>query len=79
MPTLTVKNVPPELHRRLKQRAERNRRSLNGELLECLREAAMPRRVDPEALLASARELRGRVRGRLSEARLRALKNAGRP
>jgi plasmid stability protein len=78
VPTLTVKNVPPELHRRLKERAERNRRSLNGELLECLREAAMPRRVDPDALLAAARELRGSIRGRLTEARLRAQKNAGR-
>ncbi|MGH7338546.1 MAG: FitA-like ribbon-helix-helix domain-containing protein [Myxococcota bacterium] len=79
MPTLTVKNVPPELHRRLKLRAERNRRSLNSEILECLRDAAHPRRVDPEALLAAARELRAKVRGRLTEARLRASKGAGRP
>ena len=33
MPTLTLKNLPPELHARLKALAERNRRSLNSEIL----------------------------------------------
>lgn len=79
MPTLTVKNVPPELHRRLKQRAERNRRSLNRELIECLRDSVSPHRVDTDALLAEAREMRALFRGRLTERRLRDLKGAGRP
>ena len=33
MPTLTLKNIPDGLHARLKASAERNRRSLNGEIL----------------------------------------------
>lgn len=33
MVTLTVKNIPDELHERLKYNAERNRRSLNSEIL----------------------------------------------
>ena len=33
MPTLTLKNVPADLHARLKASAERNRRSLNSEIL----------------------------------------------
>lgn len=33
MPTLTLKNIPAELHARLKASAERNRRSLNSEIL----------------------------------------------
>jgi len=36
MATLTLKDVPDELRSCLKQRAERNRRSLNQELLYCL-------------------------------------------
>jgi antitoxin FitA len=33
MPTLTLKNIPDDLHGRLKASAERNRRSLNSEIL----------------------------------------------
>lgn len=36
MPNLTLKNVPVTLHKRLKARAESNRRSLNGEILALL-------------------------------------------
>jgi plasmid stability protein len=36
MLNLTLKNVPPELHRVLKARAESNRRSLNREILALL-------------------------------------------
>ena len=36
MKTLSVKNVPDTLHRRLKKRAKANRRSMNGELLALL-------------------------------------------
>ena len=37
--TLSVKNVPVEVAKRLKERAERNHRSLQGELLAILEEA----------------------------------------
>ena len=33
MPTLTLKNIPDGLHARLKASAQRNRRSLNSEIL----------------------------------------------
>ena len=36
MATLTLKNVPDDLHRRLKARAEQNHRSLNREAIRCL-------------------------------------------
>ena len=37
---LSIKNVPDALAERLRERAERNRRSLQGELLVILEEAA---------------------------------------
>ena len=37
--TLSVKNVPADLAKRLKERAVRNRRSLQGELLVILEDA----------------------------------------
>jgi Arc-like DNA binding domain len=52
MPTLTLKNIPPRLHATLKQSAERNRRSLNSEILTRLeRDVSVPK-VD-RAKLAS--------------------------
>jgi plasmid stability protein len=39
MATLTLKNIPDELHARLKESAERNRRSLNSEILMRLESA----------------------------------------
>jgi plasmid stability protein len=53
--TLSVKNVPEDIARRLKQRAMRNHRSLQGELLAILEEAAQVTTV-PE-LVALAKRL----------------------
>lgn len=39
MPTLTLKNLPESLHRRLKERAARNHRSLNREAIRLLEQA----------------------------------------
>jgi plasmid stability protein len=36
MATITLRNVPDDLHRRLKEAARRNRRSLNQEAIEQL-------------------------------------------
>jgi hypothetical protein len=39
MPALLIKDVPPELHRKLKELASRNRRSMNRQALVLLEEA----------------------------------------
>jgi len=55
MLTFTLKNIPVQLHARLKESAERNRRSLNSEILTRLeRDVAAPK-VDRGKL---ARELK---------------------
>ena len=60
MPTITLKNVPEDLHSELKERAKRNRRSLNQEALVCL-DRALGRGVrDPQAFLEEIRAIRAR-------------------
>lgn len=54
MPTITVRNVPDAVVRRLKARAERNHRSLNGEVVTLLEEAALAPSQDVDALLTEA-------------------------
>lgn len=55
--SLSVKNVPPELAARLRERAKRHHRSLQGELLAILEETISPRRLSVEEAYRSAREL----------------------
>ncbi len=77
--TLTIKNLPAAVHRRLAARAAEHDRSLNSEVIACLKAAVMAERLDPEALLGRARALRREMKGRLSDAGLRRAKNRGRP
>lgn len=92
MPTITLRNVPEELHRRLKERAERHHRSLNREAIRCLEEAVggepaptastEPPSVDPEAFLAEVRRHREALVKRgvwLTEESLREAIDQGRP
>jgi hypothetical protein len=47
MLTLTLKNIPKDLHARLKESAEKNRRSLNSEILTRLESDFAAPPVDP--------------------------------
>lgn len=47
---LSIKNVPGELAERLRERARRHNRSLQGELMTILEEAVEPRRITVEQL-----------------------------
>ncbi|MGB7541423.1 MAG: Arc family DNA-binding protein [Burkholderiales bacterium] len=55
MLTLTLKNIPREVHAVLKESAEKNRRSLNSEILARLERDVSAPKVDRTRL---ARELR---------------------
>jgi antitoxin FitA len=55
---LSIKNAPDDVVQRLRQRAERHRRSLQGELLAIIEEAVRPERaLSPGELLAEVRRL----------------------
>lgn len=59
MPTsLTLKNIPDEVYRRLKASAEGHRRSLNSEAIVCLESVLIPGRQPVSERLARARALR---------------------
>jgi predicted nucleic acid-binding protein/plasmid stability protein len=74
MATLTIKNVPDPLVRRLKNQAALHRRSLNLEVIACLEAAAQAVPLDPEILLARVRAVRrSPARGRLTQETLRQL------
>lgn len=80
MPDIALRGIDPDLHRALKEAAERNHRSLNGEILARLEASVRPSLVDVDAVLA-------RIEGRkmrlappaLEEDEIRRLKEEGRP
>jgi plasmid stability protein len=56
--TLSIKNAPDEVVQRLRQRAERHHRSLQGELLAIVEDAVrFERELSPAELLAEVRRL----------------------
>jgi plasmid stability protein len=56
--TLSIKNAPDHVVERLRRRAERHHRSLQGELMAIIEAAAMEDRpLTPEEVLAEVRRL----------------------
>ena len=79
MATLSIRNVPESLVRRLKEQAAAHRRSLNLEVIACLEAATHAVPVNAEALLARVRAIRKRPVGlRLTDRLLATLKSRGR-
>jgi len=79
MVSLTLKDIPPEVHRRLKERARRNGRSLLSEAMTCLQQVVLSERVDVDELIARATTLREQAAVYLTEAELSKAKREGRP
>ena len=79
MATLTIKNVPEKLHKRLKESAAQHRRSINSEAITCLESVLVGKSVDPKEFLAHVDARRKRMPGiYLTEEFLRDAKNEGR-
>jgi hypothetical protein len=79
MPTITLKNIPPDLYDLLKESAAANRRSINSEIITHIERGVRGRKVNPDALLTRARELRQKTRRHpINDAQFRTAKLAGR-
>jgi len=63
MATITLKNIPAELHRKLKKRAEERHHSLNREIIATLKSATtVTAPFDPTKLEESVRRARSLFR-----------------
>jgi plasmid stability protein len=58
MASITIKDIPTDLHQRLKTRAKAHRRSLNAEVIACLESILLPQPQDVEAEIEAAKALR---------------------
>jgi plasmid stability protein len=80
VPSITLKNIPADLHRKLKRRAKEHHRSLNREILATLQGAAnQSLRIEPAALIREARAIRKKFKREISPAQIRTWIRHGRP
>ena len=77
MASFTLKNMPAELHQRLRQAAEQNRRSMNSELLARL-EAQFAAESNAQAVRQQIDQLHARL-GVVDHRLIDELKRRGRP
>lgn len=79
MPNITLKNVPKDLHRRLKNRAKAHHRSLNKEVIASLQAInAQPASLEADKLIAEAREMRDKCKRVVTLDEIQAWKIEGR-
>jgi len=62
--TITLKNIPEEIYLELKSAAKVHRRSLNSEVIACLERVLTPTRIDNDAHLTAARQIRDELKGK---------------
>ena len=80
MTTFTVKNIPPEIYKKLKKSAEINRRSINSEIIVCIEKNVHSQAVDPGLILTKARKLRSHTKDYpITDDELTQAKIVGRP
>jgi plasmid stability protein len=80
VPSITLKNIPADLHRKLKKRAKEHHRSLNREIIATLQGAAnQSLRIEPGALIREARAIRKKFKREISPAQIRTWIRHGRP
>lgn len=80
MATITIKEIPDDVYAALKERAKRNRRSINSEVIYVIEQAVRSRPIDVEATIAEARELRQYTANHpISDDEFTEMKNSGRP
>ena len=78
MTTITLKNIPPAIHRTLKMQAKSHGRSLNKEVIATLELTLRGTPIDAGAIGDHARAVRETLGVYLTQKDLNALKNAGR-
>ena len=80
MPSLTIEHFPEDLYAILTDSAKLHRRSLDGEAIACLKHALSEKKLDVEAFLERADEIRNSLNvSPLTEEFMRDAREWGRP
>lgn len=78
MNNITVRNIPNNIHKKLKKRSELSRRSINSEIIACLEEVLLTNKTEVEKLLLKSKEIKNNINFEISIEELEKAKNYGR-
>lgn len=80
MPTnITIRDIPDEVYKRLKEQAELNHRSINSEVIHQLERLVRSHRPDPDLVISQAKKLRRQAKGTLTIDEIQHAIESGRP
>ena len=78
MASVTIKNLPDGIYKKLKARAKSNHRSINGEIVNVLAHELNEADFNVSEFLAEAEKIRNKIKIAFSNEDLIAIKNEGR-
>jgi plasmid stability protein len=80
MPTnITIRDIPDEVYKKLKQQAELHHRSINSEVIFYLKQMIRSHRPDPNQVIARAKKLKEQAKGSLTLQEIQRAIDHGRP
>ncbi|MBO6793615.1 MAG: Arc family DNA-binding protein [Balneolaceae bacterium] len=78
MANITIKNIPDEVYEKLKDRAKRNRRSINNEVIHLIESQFRANQVNAEEIRYEAEKFRQKIKRSLTTEEIEAAINEGR-
>jgi len=80
MPTnITIRDIPDEIYKKLKERAELHQRSINSEVIFYLSQMVRSHRPDPDEIIARAKKLKRNAKSSLTMQEIQQAVDQGRP
>ena len=80
MPTnITIRDIPDEVYKKLKEQAELHQRSINSEVIFYLNQMVRSHRPDPDQVIARAKKLKRHAKGSLTMKEIQQAIDQGRP
>lgn len=76
---ITIRDIPDDVYEKLKRQAELHHRSINSEVVVCLKKIVQSHRRDPNQIIARAKKLKQNTKGSLSVDQIQEAIDQGRP
>jgi plasmid stability protein len=80
MPTnITIRDIPDDIYEKIKRQASQHHRSINSEVIVCLKKTMQSHRRNPDQIIARAKKLKQKATGSLSMKQIQESIDQGRP
>lgn len=76
---ITIRDIPDEVYTQIKKQADLHHRSINSEVIVCLKKLVQSTRRNPEEVINRAKKLKRKAKGTLSMDEIQKAINQGRP